>query len=142
MDLGADRNITQRKSVIMVDTPDTIISNSYKLRPDDDRKFSVMKSRPLLENVLKDHLEEFEYDAVGAGDKCKEIVDDVLTTAKTLECDRYRFVSHAAMFTNVGQTVKSVGRFLWDQTTDNHVTCKYVGSNFSVVLTLYAVYFE
>merc|ERR1711962_690755 len=109
----------------------------YKLQPDEDRKFSAIKGQPLLESVLKNHLEGFQYDALSAGGKCKDIVNDVMTKAKTLNCDRYRFVSRAAMFTNVGQTVKSVGRFLWDQSTDNHVTCKYVGTNFSVVLTLY-----
>merc|ERR1712013_31675 len=84
----------------------------------------------------------FQYLPSAAGDMCKKIAIDVTEKAKTLHCDRYRFVTHVAMVTDVGQSVKSVGRFLWDQATDNHVTCQYVGDKCSVVVTLYALYFE
>merc|ERR1712126_280328 len=106
--------IPERRQPYMESPPSTACTNSYKLEPDEDRRFSVIESRNLLENVLKERLEGFEYDPACAGDVCKNIVTDVTGKAKTLRCDRYRFVSHAAMFTNFGQTVKAVSRFLWD----------------------------
>ena len=117
-------------------------TNSYKLGPDEHTKFNVHKGKSLLETILKTHLETFTYDAHHAGVVCKKIVNDVTARATKLGFKRYKYVCQIAMFTNVGQAVKAVSRFLWDKATDNHVTCEFVGSDFSVVVTLFAVYFE
>lgn len=120
----------------------SISTNSYILGPDEKTRFNPQKARVLIDNVLKNHLESFTYDADKAGPICKTIVNDVTAKASKLGFSRYRFVCHIDMFTTVGQAVKAVSRFLWDTQTDNYVTSQYVGTNFSVVVTLFAVYYE
>ena len=119
-------------------------TNTYRMGiPDHKRKFPVIEGRQIVETVIKERLSEFQqYDPALAGDMCRGIADAVTAKVKDLRCDRYRFVCHAAIFTDVGQTVKSVSRFLWDQKSDNYVTCTHDGEDFSVVVSLFAVYLE
>ena len=124
-----------------MDPPQTS-TNTYRIGPDDAQKFPVIEGRQMVENVLEERLSGFQYDAKSAGDVCKGIADAVTSRAKHLGCDRHRFICHAAMFSKVGQAVKSVSRFLWDQKSDNHVTCTYESKDFSVAVSLYALYFE
>ena len=125
-----------------MDDGTSISTNSYKLGPDEQTKFSGVKCRTLIETVLKNHLETYTYDGVESGAICKNIADDLTTRASKLGFARYKYVCQISMFTNERQTLKAVSRFLWDESNDNYVTSRYDGVNYSVVVTLYAVYFE
>ncbi|XP_066298581.1 dynein light chain Tctex-type 5-like [Branchiostoma lanceolatum] len=116
--------------------------NTYKMTPDEGKKFSPAKVEAVMNMVLQQYLENEKYDP-GTSANLTTILADVLKNrVKELNFSRYKIVSHVCIGQTDNNTVELGSRCLWDQSTDNYATATYRNESLFAVATVYGVYFE
>ncbi|KAF6769696.1 hypothetical protein AHF37_12232, partial [Paragonimus kellicotti] len=81
--------------------------NSYVIRPQFDQKFRPSVVKAILNQILKDRLENEKYSAEESHNYCISIADEIKQTLKkNLALSRYRYLVQVIIGEQRGQGVK------------------------------------
>ncbi|KAI8509210.1 Tctex-1 [Branchiostoma belcheri] len=116
--------------------------NTYKMAPDEGRKFSATKVEAVMNMVLQQYLENEKYDPATSPNLTTILADVVKNRVKELNFPRYKIVSHVCIGQTDNNDVELASRCLWDQDKDNFATVTYRNDSLFAVATVYGVYFE
>ncbi|XP_012686485.1 dynein light chain Tctex-type 5 [Clupea harengus] len=120
--------------------PKTKMACTYRMGP--VRKFLPHVVKKRAQEILDKAFTDLAYDH----DNCREVSDkvstDTMAFVKEQAFDRYRYVVRVVVGEKKGQTVKIVGRALWDQEKDNFLTVTHENRHLYAVCTVFALYFE
>lgn len=117
--------------------------NTYRLKPDDDEKFSAVKVRPLMTSVLERHLQGREYEnPLEASILCATLSGAIKDAIKTLGYSRYKIVCNVIVGEADKESVHVTSRCLWDDAVDTHASVCYEDANFYVVAMVHGLYYE
>lgn len=113
---------------------------TYRMGP--MRKFLPHVVKNKAQEILDKAFTDLPYDH----DHCREVADkvstDIMAFLKEQVFDRYRYVVRLVIGEKKGQTVKIVGRALWDQEKDNFLTVSHENRHLYAVAMVFALYFE
>jgi len=116
--------------------------NSYKLSPDDDRKFRPSQVETLMYNVLKEFLSDVEYDRTLGQRMSKMLADTIKTRVKEFKWTRYKLVVHIVIGENREQEIVAGSRFLWSTDTDTYASTKFVTRSIFALAVCFGVYYD
>ncbi|KAL2078526.1 hypothetical protein ACEWY4_026211 [Coilia grayii] len=118
----------------------TKMACTYRMGP--VRKFLPHVVKKRAQEILDKAFTDLAYDHY----QCREVADkvstDIMAFLKEQVFDRYRYVVRVVAGEKKGQTVKIVGRALWDKDKDNFLTVTYENRHLYAVCMVYALYFE
>ena len=121
---------------------DVVFENSYKMMPDKGTKFSAVKVRSALEEVLEIMLENKTYQACVCSNIIQCLSDKIRTSLKQLGFPRYKFVVNVILSGKRYQGISIASRATWDMKLDDEVSATHEGPDFILTAIVYGCYFE
>ncbi|XP_046351539.2 dynein light chain Tctex-type 5-B-like isoform X1 [Haliotis rufescens] len=122
--------------------PPPKLENTFKLKPDDRKRFMPRQVEKLLADVLAARLDKVEYDPRTCRDITTDISAHIKARVKAMDFPRYKIVSNVIIMENKGQGAQVASRCVWDASSDSFATYTY--RNHTLVATAYVhgVYYE
>lgn len=120
--LGKDR----RSSSIAASNVHVEKEPSYRMEP--NQKFSTVKARQILEDILSSRLERYRYNSKFARNMAKVLSDEIKDQMKALNYDRYKYICVVYIGEVKDQAMALTSRCAWDNKYDNSATYTYQGS--------------
>lgn len=118
------------------------IANTYKLRPDADKRFRCNDVKDAIDRVLESHLKELPYDP----EKCKSllpcIADEIKDKVKVLGFERFKLVCVVTIGQLNNQGVRVASRCLWDVETDRVASSSFCGNDLFATAAVFGIYRE
>lgn len=118
------------------------IANTYKLKPDEDKRFQSKAVEDVMHEVLESQLSGVTYSA----DKCKyltsSVADEVKEKIKQLKFDRFKIVCVVHIGQQEGQCMRIASRCLWDTAQDRMATSYFSGDTLFACATVFGIYQE
>lgn len=118
------------------------IANTYKLGPDQEKRFRCKDVKDAIDSVLESQLKGVPYDA----DKCKDmlpaIADEIKDKVKLLGFERFKLVCVVTIGQLNNQGIRVASRCLWDNETDRMATSSYCGNDLFATAAVFGVYRE
>ncbi|XP_054857178.1 dynein light chain Tctex-type protein 2 [Eublepharis macularius] len=115
-------------------------ANTYRMEP--YRTFEAHIIRKKAEEILKNILQDYQYDGSNAAAKCLILSEDILAAVKDQDFDRYKYIVQVFMVEKSGQSIHIASRWVWDATRDNWVSALYETENYVTVALIIAAYYE
>eukprot|EP00040_Diaphanoeca_grandis_P011226 m.57490 g.57490 ORF g.57490 m.57490 type:complete len:124 (+) comp22392_c0_seq1:150-521(+) len=115
--------------------------NTYKIRPEYHAKFKQVMVQETIQNVLKFHLENKQYDSEKALEWSQTISDDVKDKIKEMNLDRYKVIVQCVIGEQRGGGAKVACKCLWDSDTDNYAQHVFTNESLFCVTAAYGVYY-
>lgn len=120
--------------------PKTKMACTYRMGP--VRKFQPHVVKKKGQEILDKAFGDLTYDHDQFREVTDKVSNDIMAFLKEQSFDRYRYVVRVVAGEKKGQTVKIVGRALWDKEKDNYLTVTYENRHLYAVGMVYALYFE
>ncbi|XP_043923730.1 dynein light chain Tctex-type protein 2 [Protopterus annectens] len=143
-------NIDEDGNEIALDSKDVVMirptfgkvkyANTYKMEA--DRKFQVHLVKRKAYQILKDNLENIQYDPDLSARLCVSLADAIMAAVKDIGFDRYKYIVRVFIVEKKNQGTKIVSRFIWDDQRDNWVGVSFERHSFISTAIIYALYFE
>ncbi|KAF5305101.1 hypothetical protein FQA39_LY09363 [Lamprigera yunnana] len=114
--------------------------NTYKVVA--DKPFQVAKVQQILNDVLKEALENLTYDPEKCARLAKWASAVIKDRVKAENYDRYRFVITVSIGEKNSQDVCCVLSFLWDLERDKYVVCTKENNTVFAIALCFGVYYE
>ena len=118
------------------------IANTYKLGPDEDKRFRCKDVKDIIDSVLEARLKGLLYDP----DKCKlllpSIADEIKEKVKVLGFERFKIVCLVTIGKLNNQGVRVASRCLWDTETDRMATSSFCSDDLFATAVVFGVYRE
>lgn len=118
------------------------IENTYKILPDEDKKFRPGKVEKIMQETLKEFLNDVEYEKTLGQRMSKMLADTIKTRVKEFRWSRYKLVVHVVIGENKEQDIRAGSRFLWFDDTDNYASTTYSNKSLFALALCFGVYFE
>ena len=118
------------------------IANTYKLGPDEDRRFRCKDVKDVIDSVLESRLQGLSYDAENCKFLLPSIVDEIKDKVKLLGFDRFKLVCLVTIGKLNNQGVRVASRCLWDTATDRMATSSFCGEDLFASAAVFGVYRE
>ena len=119
---------------------ESIEENTYMIRPNFKNKFRSDAVKSAIQEILNEELSGKVYDIDVTSEWSKRISETIKDKLKTLEYDRYKFVTQVVIGEKRGEGVKVVTRCLWDSDTDNYASANYSNETLFCVAVAYGVF--
>lgn len=116
--------------------------NTYRMEPENDKRFRPYKLQPKLLEALAHQLKDSKYDPATVGELVKNVTAAIHQVVKQAPLPRYKIVVETTITQKLEQLVRSSSRCLWNPKTDNMVSVHYENKDMVVVVTVYGVYCE
>lgn len=125
-----------------IQSAQTIVSYepTYRLTPEDNKKFSTNKAEQVIAGVFEHYLKGRQYDPKVFPRLIKTLTELIRDRVKMQNLDRYKIVSTVTIIENKEQGVQMSSRAMWNDTFDNYASLAYEGPNYYAVGSVYAVY--
>jgi len=122
----------------------TIVSYepTYKLEPEDNKKFSTRKAEQVISGVFEHYLAGRSYDAKTFPRLIKTLTELIRDRVKMQGLDRYKIIATVTILENKEQGIQLSSRALWNQQHDNYASLAYEGPNYFAVGSVYAIYYD
>ncbi|XP_067673595.1 dynein light chain Tctex-type 5-like [Haliotis asinina] len=134
----ATKNSKSRSS----EKPPPKLENTFRLEPDEGKRFMPRKVEKLLADVLAARLDKVTYDPR----TCREITTDISThikaRVKAMDFPRYKIVSNVIIMENKGQGAEVASRCVWDANSDSFATHTYRNQSLVAIAYVHGVYYE
>lgn len=118
------------------------MANTYKLGPDEDKRFRSKDVKDVIDSVLESRLKGLPYDA----EKCRfllpNIADEIKEKVKLMGFDRFKLVCLVTVGKLNNQGVRVASRCLWDTTTDRMATSSFCSDDLFASAAVFGVYRE
>lgn len=115
---------------------------TYKIYPDDDKKFRPSKVEEVMHGVLKEYLSDVEYDNILGQRMSKMLADTIKTRLKDFKWMRYKLVVYVVIGENREQNILAGSRFLWSTETDTYASTKFVSKSIFALAICYGIYYD
>ena len=115
---------------------------TYKMDPEPRKRFNPNAVQEIIQNVLRDRLQEYEYSRFTAPKFAKVLSGVLNDKVKELDFPRYRFVTNVIIVENKQQGVSFASRCVWDPKNDAYATGQYKRETFIAVASIHGVYFD
>lgn len=118
------------------------IENTYKLTPDDEKKFKPGKVEGVMRDLLKEYLTDVEYEKTLGQRMSKMLADSIKTRVKEFKWTRYKLVVHVIIGENREQDILAGSRFLWYEDTDTYASATFSNKSLFALAVCFGVYYE
>lgn len=118
------------------------VENTYKVLPDDERKFKPGKVKRVMEDVLKEFLTDVEYEKTLGQRMSKMLSDTIKSRVKEFKWSRYKLVVQIVIGENREQDIRAGSRFLWFDETDTYASTTFVNKSLFALAVCFGVYYE
>lgn len=147
---SSSKHSTQLKSVTMtnprvaqdVQTLAPRLANTYKMQPDEDKRFKCKDVTDIIDHVLEERLKGLSYDP----DKCRfllpSIADEIKEKVKQLGFDRFKLVCLVTIGELHNQGVRVASRCLWNTETDRLATSSFCKNDLFASAVVFGIYKE
>ncbi|XP_071053468.1 dynein light chain Tctex-type 5-B-like [Onthophagus taurus] len=115
-------------------------ANTYKLYS--DKPFNVEKVTKILEEVLKEALENLTYDAEKVPNQAKWASSLIKDKVKEEEYDRYKIISFVTISEKRSQDMFFAYSFLWDPERDKHASFWHENNSVVGIACCFGLYYE
>lgn len=115
---------------------------TYKLQPEDNKRFSTYKAEQVIAGVFEHYLQGKQYDPRVFPRLIKTLTELIRDRVKMQNLDRYKIVATVTILENKEQGIQLSSRALWNQTYDNYASLAYEGPNYFAIGSVYAVYYD
>ena len=116
------------------------IESTYKTEPDSDKRFQHYKVKNIMQDVLKEFLNDVEYSHVLGQRMSKLLADTIKTRVKEFRWNRYKIVVHVIIGENREQDIRAASRFLWNEKTDSYASTTFSTKSLFASAVCFAVY--
>ena len=116
------------------------MENTYKTEPDSDKRFQHYKVESLMQDVLKEFLNDVEYSHVLGQRMSKLLADTIKTRVKEFRWNRYKIIVHVIIGENKEQDIRAASRFLWNEKTDSYASATFSTKSLFALAVCFAVY--
>ena len=116
--------------------------NTYRMAPDEDRKFSVKKVEDAMSVILEITLKDYKYDPSTCPNMVRDLAARIKQTVKDMGFLRYKIVSNVVIGEFKNQGVQVGSRFLWDEKLDSHATARFNNGKIFAVASCFGLYYE
>ena len=116
------------------------LENTYKMEP--DTYFPQHKVETIIHDILKENLQEVQYDGALMGSKARMLSDLLKEKVKSLKMDRFKIISWVVICERQDNSLRIVSRELWDAQHDNFASVVFESTSLYAVGNVYAVYQE
>ncbi|KAG9392382.1 Tctex-1 [Carpediemonas membranifera] len=125
--------------------PQAIYENSYRTDPEPQNLFKTTPIKEIVNGILKDQFESYEYDPNDASDRSQDVATLIINRVKDQIPPRYKcavqvVISQTRPNAQYGFDVSS--RCLWNTDTDNFITANYHAPKCTISCQLFACYKE
>ncbi|CAF0891797.1 unnamed protein product [Brachionus calyciflorus] len=114
--------------------------NTYKLSPDEHKRFYAYKLQPQILKTLKNHVEKYETEGKSNSNLTRDLADAIRIDAKNMGFQRYKLVVFVTVGDNVGQDVRVASRCLWNPEFDNCISVTHKTKTLWATATVYIIY--
>lgn len=118
------------------------IENTYKLTPDDEKKFRPGKVERVMKETLTEYLTDVEYEKTLGQRMSKMLADTIKSKVKEFKWTRYKLVVHVIIGENREQDITAGSRFLWLDDTDNYASTTFSNKSLFALAVCFGVYYE
>jgi tctex1 domain-containing protein 2 len=124
------------------------IENTYRLSPDESKRFYAYKIKPLITQLMISKIEECEKILVKGYDHSlfaifiKDLADSIRRNVKNLTTPRYKILVHLTIGQNLNQDVRVGSRCLWDTNLDSSLTISHTSKVVWVSSVVFVIYTE
>jgi hypothetical protein len=124
------------------------LENTFKLAPDESKKFFIFKLQPSLLELLEEKMAQVEkinptgYSGRASVALTRDLADSIRREAKNLSVPRYKIVVHVVIGQNLGQDLRVASRCLWNTDYDNCVTISHKTRYMWASVVVYVLYTE
>ena len=115
---------------------------TYRMSPDEDRRFVAMKVEYVIKDVLESRLKNARYDPDKCSGLTKELCATIKEKTKQLQFDRYKLIAQVILGQDTDQSVQMASRCLWNSATDNFAAATFRNSSIYAVAVVYGVYLD
>ncbi|KAI8056094.1 Tctex-1 family-domain-containing protein [Syncephalis plumigaleata] len=119
-----------------VETDNTFVS----IRPTFAQKFRPAVVTTLLQQTLKEKLENYSYDAETAPEISKNISETIKDKLKELDLPRYKYIGNVILGENSGTGARMDCRCFWDADTDKIVKEMFTNDSLFCAVTVFGAY--
>ncbi len=116
--------------------------NTYKMNPDEDRKFNVKRVSDTIRILLDLVLSEYVYDSKTCGKVTCDVSNQIKQAVKDMHFARYKFVCSVVIGERKDQGLQVASRCLCDSKSDNHASATYKNNSIFAVATVHGFYYE
>ena len=120
----------------------TKLENTYKMAPDDDKKFNSSRMEKMVTDILNSYLDGEDYEPKKCSQLAKNLSDVIKSRVKDIDLDRYKIVTNVTIGENGDHGLQYASRCLWSTTTDNYACATYKNGTLFCVVNVYALYHE
>ena len=144
-DVGRDKGFRTESRSELSDRihPDGMkFENTYKLGPDEDKRFVCHIAEKKMNEMLKDQLEDLSYQDAKGSYISTELATQIKKEMHQFPWARYKYVVQVLIGENKDQDVKIGSRCLWNKNTDTYACGSYSNKTLFAVATCFAIYFD
>jgi hypothetical protein len=116
--------------------------NTYRMRPDEDKGFSVAKVEKCVKELFEDEFEDVVYSHDTCSKLSCEISERVKERVKELNFPRFKIAVNVMVGQVDDQGMEVVSRCVWDDKIDSSVCVTYKNKSLFVIALIFGVYFE
>ena len=98
--------------------------------------------RAVVEKVVKEALEDKEYDFAASKTQCEQIVRTIQTNVKALGYPSYKLIIQSVIGQVAGQGVRIASKCLWDEDNDNYATYTFSNQSLYCTTMVFGIYLE
>jgi tctex1 domain-containing protein 2 len=125
----------------------SIVRNTFKLRPDEDKFFCAYKIYPRIEYIMNEKIKPIEqsnakaYNVTHCLSLTKELADCLRRELKnSLASSRYKVVVYVVVGQNKGQDARIASRCLWNADFDNSLDFSHKSEHFWICCVIFIAY--
>ncbi|CAL1547568.1 unnamed protein product [Lymnaea stagnalis] len=133
--LGSSTVVTNQQPVVAYE-------NTYKMAPDDGKRFSIKRAEEVIDGVFNHYLHGKSYDSKVFPRLIKTLTELIRDRVKTQGMERYKILATVTVIENKEQGVHLASRALWNQHLDNFASLSYEGPDYYAVGSVYAIYHD
>ena len=114
--------------------------NSYELNP--VKPFKISEVREIMKNAIEEVNEE-KSKVEADGELCKSLADEIKARVKNIGFSRYKIICTVSLLHGCKRENLMIGsRCLWNTDYDNFVEEIFENKSFTVIATVYCLYYE
>lgn len=118
------------------------VANTYKLAPDEDKRFRCKDVKDVIDSVLESRLKSLPYDPAKCRFLLPSIADEIKEKVKLLGFERFKLVCLVTIGKLNNQGVRVASRCLWDTETDRMATSSFCSDDLFASAAVFGVYRE
>lgn len=116
------------------------IENTFKLSPDDNKRFYAYKLQPIIQDTIIKEVEKADTQSIKGQHLTIELADMIRSLTKDMYQPRYKVLVFVAVGDNKGQDMRLASRCLWNTDFDNCVSVSHSTKNIWASAIVYLLY--